>query len=151
MMDDPMPTLAPLRRIATPKGDVFHVLKVSDESFVGFGEAYVSDVAYGAIKGWKRHRRMTLNLACPVGAVRFVVRARDGRSQILLDTILAPDPPSHYRRLTVPPMLWFGFAGIGRGCNLVVNVASHPHDPQEADSLDLAAFDWPCERSLVAT
>ena len=59
--------LTPLNKICHPKGDVFHGMKKSDVGFVGFGEAYFSTVNYTEIKGWNRHKRMTLNLVVPVG------------------------------------------------------------------------------------
>ena len=65
--------LTPLKKIGHPKGDVFHAMKSSDEGFCGFGEAYFSVVSHNAIKAWKRHHEMTLNLVVPVGKIRFVL------------------------------------------------------------------------------
>ena len=62
-------TVHPLKHIVVPKGDIYHALKSTDEGYVGFGEAYFSQIEHGAAKGWKRHNRMTLNLVVPVGAV----------------------------------------------------------------------------------
>ena len=83
------PFLTPLKRIATPKGDVMHGLKASDPGYAGFGEAYFSLVNEGETKGWKRHFRMTLNLVCAAGRIRVVVREEAGN--IVLDTQLSPD------------------------------------------------------------
>ena len=66
-------TLHPLKQIAVPKGDVWHAFKCTDEGFVGFGEAYFTHIDSGAVKGWKRHNRYTLNLVVVQGAVRFVL------------------------------------------------------------------------------
>lgn len=52
----------PLPIIDTKGGDVLHAMKVSDEGFHVFGEAYFSTVKSGAIKGWKLHREMVLNI-----------------------------------------------------------------------------------------
>ncbi len=149
-MTDRKPTRTPLRRIHTPKGDVLHAIKADDTGFVGFGEAYFSQVVCGAIKGWKRHRKMTLNLICPVGAVRVVVLQDREAATVLTDTILSPETEERYQRLTVPAMLWFGFQGIGPDLNLLLNVASHPHDPDEAETADFMACPWPEERALIA-
>jgi len=136
------PFLTPLRRIATPKGDVLHGMKCHDPGFGGFGEAYFSMVLPGAVKGWKRHREMTLNLICPQGAVRVVVHAGEPHVD-MLDVVLSPDAPDTYCRLTVPPGHWVGFAGWSEGPNLILNLASCLHDPAEADTLPLDAFVWP--------
>ena len=59
--------------IETLGGDVMHAMKESSVGYVGFGEVYFSQVNKGAIKAWKRHKKMTLNLVVPVGEIRFVL------------------------------------------------------------------------------
>ena len=61
-----------LKQIQATGGDVMHVLKASDSEFNGFGEVYFSWVKRGAIKAWKYHQRMTLNLVVPIGEIHFV-------------------------------------------------------------------------------
>lgn len=134
------PTLTQLRRIPTPKGDVLHGMKAIDPGYAGFGEAYFTTVHQGMIKGWKRHLRMTLNLVCIAGAVRFVVYGE--ASVPVLDATLSPDEAALYRRLTVPPMFWVGFSGVSP-TNIILNVASMGHDPQEAETVELNRFGWP--------
>ena len=129
----------PLRRIPTPGGDVRHGLKASDVSFAGFGEAYFSSVEGGAVKGWKRHTRMTLNLVVPVGEVRFLVRSDAGEARAYQ---LSPDRAESYGRLTVAPRLWMAFGGVGGGLNLLLNVASIEHDPTEAENRPVDAMPW---------
>jgi len=72
--------LSPLSRINTEGGDVLHGMKWIDAGYAGFGEAYFSWVVKGAVKAWKRHTRMTMNLVVPVGSVRFVFVAEDERT-----------------------------------------------------------------------
>ncbi len=128
----------PLARIAVAGGDVLHAMKATDPGYGGFGEAYFSTVAPAAVKAWKRHQRMTLNLVVPVGKVRFVFVDADGQHR---EEILGPE---HYARLTVPPGLWFGFSGMAAPCSLILNVADIPHTPDEVDRLppDAFAIDW---------
>jgi dTDP-4-dehydrorhamnose 3,5-epimerase len=132
------PFLTPLKRIATPKGEVMHGLKSSDPGFAGFGEAYFSFVHTGETKGWKRHIRMTLNLVCAVGRVRIVVR--DDFGGIVLDTELSPDAAELYNRLTVPPGYFVAFKGLSADTSMLLNVASIPHDPNEAETRPLEYF-----------
>mgnify|MGYP000299710824 FL=1 len=109
-------TVHPLKHIVVPKGDIYHALKSTDEGYVGFGEAYFSQIEHGAAKGWKRHNCMTLNLVVPVGAVKFVIYDdREGsptRGQFE-EIILSPE--SCYQRLTVAPrttrMAFYGRGG----------------------------------------
>ena len=132
--------VSPLRRIPTAGGDVLHALKDLDPGYTGFGEAYFTTVDHGAVKGWKRHRAMVMNLVVPCGAVRFVVGSEAGAFEAF---DLAAGDPALYRRLTVQPGLWTAFCGLSAGLNLVLNVASIRHDPQEADTCPLETFPWP--------
>lgn len=134
------PVFTPLRRIPTAGGEVRHALKASEDSFAGFGEAYFSSVDQGAVKGWKRHRRMTLNLVVAYGEVRFLVFDEAGSPVGAFH--LSPERAERYGRLTVPPGYWMAFGGVGEGLNLLLNVASIEHDPAEADSRPLESLPW---------
>jgi dTDP-4-dehydrorhamnose 3,5-epimerase len=128
----------PLRRIPTSHGEVRHGLRASDPGFAGFGEVYVSEVIGRKIKGWKRHRLMVMNLVVLTGTVRFILH--DG-ADLRRDYVVSAEEDERYARLTVPPGLWMAFQGIGRGGNLLMNIASCEHDPEEAESCPLAQFD----------
>jgi dTDP-4-dehydrorhamnose 3,5-epimerase len=127
-----------LQRIPLAGGDVLHGIKSSDPGFVGFGEAYFSIIESGAIKAWKRHMQMTLNLIVPIGSVRFVFV--DERGDII-EEVAGVD---HYVRLTVPPGIWFGFEGLVAPYSMLMNVADIPHDPMEIQrkGLDEIPFEW---------
>ena len=127
--------LTELLKIPCSKGDIYHVLKKSDNDFNGFGEVYFTTVIRGVTKGWKRHHRMTLNLVVPVGEVEFKIYNQDRN---LFDCINIG--PNNYYRLTVPPLLWVSFTGLNEGLNLIANVASIEHDPCESDNHSLDGF-----------
>ena len=131
--------VTPLKRIPVVGGDVLHALKRTDVDFRAFGEAYFSLVEHGAVKAWKRHRLMTLNIVVPVGLVRFVFRLNDDPA-----FRVEVGGESSYVRLTVPPNIWFGFQGLGTPTSLVLNVADIEHDPDEVErgALDMFAYDW---------
>ena len=111
-------------------------MKATDPGYDGFGEAYFSIVNPGAVKGWKRHTRMVLNLVVCSGTIRFYLR-RDGWAG---SVALSPDADETHARLTVPPGLWMAFEGVGDGTNMVLNIASIAHDPTEAETTGLDAF-----------
>ena len=127
-----------LKRIAVSGGDVLHAMKKSDSGYMGFGEAYLSLVEFGAVKAWKRHLQMTLNLIVPVGRVRFVFVDSTGSVK---EVIAGED---HYVRLTVPPGIWFGFQGVSEGTALLLNIANIEHSPEEIERKELNEFkyDW---------
>jgi dTDP-4-dehydrorhamnose 3,5-epimerase len=134
--------LTPLARIETAGGDVLHAMKASDAGYVGFGEAYFSWVTAGTVKAWKRHTRMTMNLVVPVGTVRFVFHGMNskGTNEFRVEEI----GEDRYSRITVPPGIWFGFQGMAKPHNLVLNIASMSHDPQEVERKTLSDvnYDW---------
>ena len=101
--------VTPLKRLSLEGGDVMHAMKQSDTGYTGFGEAYFSLVKFGAVKGWKRHLQMTLNLVVPIGEVQFVLM--DSVSLIREERI----GDGYYARLTIPPGIWFGFQGVAGG------------------------------------
>ena len=134
----------PLPIINTVGGDVLHGMKESDEGFHRFGEAYFSTIKSGAIKGWKLHQEMVLNLVVPEGSVGFVIfddRA-DSETEGKLSEILLSR--NNYGRLTVPAKLWVGFQGLDENDSLLLNIASIPHDPDEVEhrALDEIDYDW---------
>ena len=136
-LDDILVT--PLARITTPGGDVLHAMKQSDAGYNGYGEAYFSWVAKDAVKAWKRHTRMTMNVIVPVGAVRFVFRP-EGADTFRVEEIGV----DRYARITVPAGIWFGFQGLAEPQSLVLNVANILHDPNEVERLALSDinFGW---------
>lgn len=131
--------VTPLKQIFHPKGDVYHAMKRSDPGFTEFGEAYFTTVIHSEIKGWKKHTAMVMNLAVPVGQVRFCFY--DERTQISCSHNIGQN---NYVRLTVPPGIWTAFQGLGQQTNLVINIASIEHDPAEAINVPIDTF--PFER-----
>ena len=128
--------LTPLKQISNPKGDIFHVMKKSDDGFDGFGEAYFSAINKDDIKGWKKHTEMTLNLVVVSGEIEFVVYNDD--SKTFFDMALSQD---NYQRLTVSPNLWMAFKGLKEN-NMLLNIASIEHDSGEAVNLDLQEIEY---------
>ena len=117
--------VSPLKRIPLPTGDVLHGLKRTDTGYTGFGEAYFSQIEFDAVKAWKRHTRMTLNLVVPVGIVKFAfVDDQD-------DRFIKVVSPHDFVRLTVPPGIWFGFKGLGKRKNLIVSCSTLKHNKSE--------------------
>jgi dTDP-4-dehydrorhamnose 3,5-epimerase len=128
--------LTPLKIILGELGDVLHAIKRTEDSFHGFGEAYFSIVNKGAIKAWKRHHKMTLNLVVPCGDINFVIYDERPDSTTYGEINEINLSLQNYQRLTVPPMLWLGFKGLGNGLNMLMNVSDIPHDPNEFDRID---------------
>lgn len=130
--------VTPLKRIANEKGDIYHAMKCSEDSFSSFGEAYFSSIHLGDVKGWKKHTQMILNLVVPVGSIKFVMyddRPESITYKAFYEVILSKD---NYCRLTVPPHVWLSFQGVGDSLNLLLNLASIEHDPNESENCHIS-------------
>ena len=122
-----------LQIIENINGSIMHALKKSDLGFNGFGEVYFSQVKYRNIKAWKKHKRMTMNLVVPEGSVRFVFY--NEKEKNFKEYKIGEN---NYCRLTVKPSIWFGFQGLGKGKNIVMNIANMEHDPNESERKDVS-------------
>jgi dTDP-4-dehydrorhamnose 3,5-epimerase len=137
--------LTSLKVIDVPGGNVLHGMKCSDQGYSGFGEAYFSAIEPGKVKAWKRHRRMTLNLIVPIGAVRFVIYDdRQNSTSYGKHQEVTLSRLNNYIRLTVPPMVWVGFQGVSEHRSLLLNIIDIEHLPEEADRKEMNGikYDW---------
>lgn len=138
--------VTPLRQILDERGKVMHMMKVTDQNFIEFGEIYFSRVFPGAVKAWHIHDRMTINYAVPHGKIKLVLfDEREGsptRGEVN-EMFLGED---NYQLVTIPPHVWNGFKGIGSDIALVANCSSIPHDPNEIRRADPdnchIPYDW---------
>lgn len=138
--------ITPLKQIPDERGKIMHMLRADAAGFAGFGEIYFSCVYPQAIKGWHIHKKMVLNYAVPHGQIKFVLyddRPDSPTKGEIQEVFMGPD---NYCLVTVPPMVWNGFKGIGNEMAVVANCASICHDPDEIARLDpfdpSIPYDW---------
>jgi len=138
-------TVVPLRRIPDERGTIYHMLRRDDPHFIDFGEIYFTSIYRDAIKGWHRHREMTLNYACIQGRIKLVLyddRIGSATRGVLQEQFLGPDD---YSLVVIPPGVWTGMKGM-TDIALVANCATHPHDPGRTERLDpedpSIPYDW---------
>lgn len=136
----------PLLQIPDERGKVMRMLRADDPHFERFGEIYFSVVYPGVIKAWHRHERMGLNYAVPRGSIKLVLyddRPASPTRGALQELFLGE---AHYALVSIPPLVWNGFKGLGSEPALVANCATLPHDPREMVRLDpfdgAIPYDW---------
>ena len=136
--------ITPLKQILDERGKVMHMLRSDASHFQGFGEIYFSCVYPGAIKAL--HKKMALNYAVPYGRIKLVLyddregsRTRGEIQEIFMGI-------DNYCLVTIPPLVWNGFKGMGQETAIVANCATIPHDPHEIVRLDpfdpSIPYDW---------
>lgn len=130
--------LTPLKKIHSPKGDIFHAIKKSDNGYSGFGEVYFSNIKKDNIKGWKKHNKTALNIVVPIGKIKFVIYNQENNE--FFSVTLSQD---NFYRLSVMSGLWLAFKGIDSE-NMLLNLISIEHNPNESISKNLNEFtyDW---------
>ncbi|MCL5958744.1 MAG: dTDP-4-dehydrorhamnose 3,5-epimerase family protein [Chloroflexi bacterium] len=128
--------IIPLRRIPDERGTVFHMLRSTDPHFIQFGEIYFSTVYPEVIKGWHKHREMTLNYACIYGRIKLVLydeRHNSPTRGTVVEVFLGAD---NYSLVVIPPEVWNGFKGLSDPYAIVANCCTHAHDPSRSTRLD---------------
>lgn len=138
--------ITPLRQIVDERGKIMHMLRNDAPHFRNFGEIYFSCVEPGAIKAWHIHKRMILNYAVPHGKIKFVLydpRPESPTRGELQEVFMGPD---NYCLVTVPPMVWNGFKGLGAQMSIVANCATEVHSTDEIDRMNpfdpSIPYDW---------
>ena len=138
--------VVPLKRIPDERGTIFHMLKRTDPHFTAFGEVYFSTIYPGVVKGWHRHRNMTLHYVCIHGRVKLVIydeRETSPTRGNLMEVFLGPDD---YSLVVIPPDLWNGFKGMGNEMSIIADLIDIPHE--QADSIRIdphenhIPYDW---------
>ena len=138
--------ITPLKQIFDERGKVMHMLRENSDLYTKFGEIYFSCTHPGAIKAWHLHKEMTLNYAVISGQIKCVFyddREGSPTRGCIDEYFLSPE---NYCLVTVPPLIWNGFKGIGEKDSIVANFTNIPHDPDEIirkEPFDNAIpYDW---------
>ena len=138
--------ITPLNQILDERGKVMHMLRCDSSVFQQFGEIYFSCVYPEAIKAWHIHKIMTLNYAVLHGHIKLVIfddRPSSPTRGEVQEIFLGAD---NYCLVTIPPLVWNGFKGLGSEMAIVANCASIPHDPTEIERKSVndksIPYDW---------
>ena len=143
--------IVPPRRIPDERGTIMHMLSSTDPHFKQFGEIYFTTIYRDVVKGWHKHRDMTLNYACVFGRIKLVLfdeqEGSPSKGQ-LQEVFLGPDD---YSLAIIPPGIWTGFKGMTDPYAIVANCCTHPHDPSRTTRLDPfhnhIPYDWAVRHS----
>ena len=130
--------ISKLIEIKNSKGNIIKLLNRNDPSFSSFGELYISKINFGKIKGWKRHKKMKMNLFVINGEVLFVFYYHKIKK---FHTIKISNNKTG---VFVPNNIWFAFKGISKKENIVMNLANIPHQDNESEkkNINFLDFNW---------
>jgi dTDP-4-dehydrorhamnose 3,5-epimerase len=100
------------------------------------------------VKAWHLHKEMTLNYAVIYGEIKFVLfddRPDSPTRGEIQEFFISPE---NYMLVTVPPMIWNGFKGVGLQTAIVANCATLPHTPEELERRSPNDLDIPYNWAL---
>jgi dTDP-4-dehydrorhamnose 3,5-epimerase len=137
-----------LKPIVDERGFLMEMLRMDDELFKGFGQAYVTAVNEGVVKAWHYHNEQTDHFVCLVGHIKLVLH--DCRENSLTYGLVNEFFIGERNPLLVqiPPKVLHGFKGISAPHALVLNLPDKPYNYDQPDeyrvdphSLDVP-YDW---------
>ena len=123
--------VTPLKQFFDERGKVMHMMRNNSPEVKKFGEIYFSCTYPDAVKAWHLHKKMTLNYAVVHGSIKCVLyddRPNSPTKGIVEEYFMSPE---NYFLLSVPPLVWNGWKGIGNQISIVANCSDIPHDPDE--------------------
>ena len=126
-----------LKEISDSRGSVLHMIRSDSKDFENFGECYFSEILMNKIKAWKRHSIQTQNITVPVGEIILVIYDSRKKSNTFKKLLVSKiGRPNNYKRVKIPPGVWYGFKCIGKSNALIVNCADIPYDKKESQLID---------------
>ena len=129
-----MNLVSSVQEIRGDESSIIKFLQDSDAGYKGFGEIYFSRICAGVDRGWKVHKEATSNVMVPHGRVLFVVAKHDFSDWSFVE--LGGD---EQKRLTIYPMCWYRFRGLGNHDSIIANVLDikHRDEQQSAEHIRL--------------
>ena len=103
------------------KGKVLRAFRKKDNKIGEFGEVYLTWINKNAIKGWKLHKKMHMNLVVPIGLVKFVFYENNKFQEIIIGE-------KKYYRIYVPNQIYFAFQNLSEKKSLVINYSNIIHE-----------------------
>ena len=128
--------------IKNKKGDIKKLINKNDTNYFGFGELYLTYCNFDEVKAWKKHKKMFSNLIILKGKMKIVIHNenyQNENSSKYNEYILSEKKMS---KLTIPPNLWFGFKGLNKTSNCILNFANMIHEDREVLTKKINRFDY---------
>jgi dTDP-4-dehydrorhamnose 3,5-epimerase len=137
-----------LKVIPDERGHLMEMLRDDDEFFQRFGQAYLSVVSPGVVKGWHYHKKQTDHFVFVKGMAKVVLY--DGRETSktrgeINEFFMGEQNPI---LLVIPPYVLHGMKGIGTEPAYLVNIPSEHYDYDTPDEHRVAPhpgevpYDW---------
>lgn len=140
-----------LRVIPDERGRLVEILRVDDEIFEKFGQAYMTSIYPGIVKGWHYHNVQSDNVACVSGMIKLALydkRIDSPTFKRVNEFYIGIHNP---RLIHIPPGICHGWMCVGSQEAIVINMPTmaynyndpdeHRIDPHNND----IPYDWSCK------
>ena len=120
------PQLIGLDFIPAEGGGITKVIDKYSSIFSGFGELYISEIQYGAFRGWKLHKEMSALLFVISGTISVHVTTNDSECK----SIEVSQIDESRQALLLPAGNVFGFKSVSKKSS-IANFANIEHQESE--------------------
>ena len=134
--------------IPDSRGRVMEILRNDSPEFTKFGQAYMTSIMPGVVKGWHYHKKQVDNFVCVSGMIKLVAydgRKRSSTSGLVNEFFIGAHNPM---LVQIPAGVLHGFKGLSSPEAVVINVSTEPYhhgrpdeyrvDPHHSD----VPYDW---------
>jgi dTDP-4-dehydrorhamnose 3,5-epimerase len=137
-----------LRVIPDERGRLMEILRADDDSFLKFGQVYMTTAYPGVVKGWHYHSKQVDNFAVVRGMIKLVLydRRKDSSTSGEIDEIFIGE--QNPKLVQIPALVLHGVKSIGTEEAIVINCSTEVYNHQEPDEhrIDPASgevpYDW---------
>ena len=123
-----------LKAIADERGYLMEMLRADDPFYQQFGQAYLTAVFPGVVKGWHFHKLQTDHFICVAGMAKVVLYDRREESPTHGEVNEFFLGVRNYILVTIPPGVLHGMKGTGTETAMIINIPTHTYkydDPDE--------------------
>lgn len=123
------------------RGYLYECLRADDQFFKQFGQAYISAINPGTVKGFHKHFKQTDHVVCVAGQIKMVLIDDRGEQPVVEEHHLSLLNP---QMVVIEPEIYHGWMCIGNETALVLNFSTHPFDRNAPDEyrVDPHANPW---------
>ena len=122
-----------LKVISDDRGRLMEILRRDDDTFIKFGQVYMTTARPGVTKAWHWHKFQTDSFVCVSGKMRLALYdAREDSPTFneINEFELSLDDPI---LVQIPPYVYHGFKCIGDKEAIVINTVTETYNYQDPD------------------
>jgi dTDP-4-dehydrorhamnose 3,5-epimerase len=122
-----------LKVIPDERGYLMEMLRADDPFFQKFGQAYLTVVYPGVVKGWHYHKLQTDHFICVKGTAKVVLYDRRPESATCGEVNEFFMGELNNILVTIPTGVMHGMKGVGTEPAMIVNIPTHVYNHDDPD------------------